>query len=696
MFSNDDSSNPSTTPSMQDVIDTCNHDRRSFLRGSLGVATWAAFGGGMGLAGSALARSGRGRDGGTAMPLLGFSAVPANTLPMSDCVTVPAGYSARVFVAWGDAIMATAHWDPATPMTEARQVTTYGAHTDGMHFFPLADEGARAANLRGLLVSNSEYNDPGLMHNTLTYDTDPMSVERVNAQLAAHGVNVVEAVRNSPKSSWTIRRDSRFARRITGKTRMKLSGPAAGHALLKTPADPTGMRVLGTLNNCANGYTPWGTYLACEENFNGYFGTTDPAFAQTPLEKRYGVSKRGFGYRWHEADPRFDVRAGGQVSNEPNRFGWVVEIDPFDPASTPVKRTALGRFKHEGAWVVVDDNQRVAVYMGDDERNEYVYKFVSARIFEGREKRAVHRDLLDHGTLYVARFNPDGSGVWLPLIWGTNGLTPENGFADQGEVLIKTRQAADRLGATMMDRPEWGAVHPQTREVYMTMTNNSRRGNTPASSNQPDGSTGAGSANPPVSAANPRPDNDFGHIVRWRETGNTVTATTFEWDLFVQCGDRSTTKTLGAGYTPGEFGGQKVGYAGNIFGDDYGAPDGLWFDRDGRLWIQTDQAGDAKGDWATIGGNMMLCADVASGETRRFLTAPPHAEVTGVTTTPDGCTMFVGIQHPGEDWTSGYTQNSTWPDNGANGPTTASARGPVKPRSAVVVITKDDGGVIGT
>jgi secreted PhoX family phosphatase len=456
------------------------------------------------------------------------------------------------------------------------------------------------------------------------------------------------------------------------------------------------MRVLGTLNNCAHGHTPWGTYLACEENWNGYFGSRT-ALTPTPHERRYGVTAAGFGYRWHEVDDRFDVNLH---RNEPNRFGWVVEIDPWNPRSTPVKRTALGRFKHEGAWVVVDDRNRVAVYMGDDERNEYVYKFVCKRRYDAKHAWA-NRDLLDEGTLYVARFDADGSGTWLPLVWGQNGLTPENGFTDQGEVLIKCRQAADRLGATMMDRPEWGAVHPVTREVYMTMTNNNRRGNNPVSVNAADGTSSAGGSRPPVDAANPRPDNDYGHIIRWRENMARVDAAGFEWDLFVQCGDKATTKVLdttppGDNYTPGEFGGQSVGYAGNINGDDYGAPDGLWFDYDGRLWIQTDQAGDAAGDWVNIGGNVMMCADPSTGETRRFLTAPPHSEVTGVVTTPDGKAMFVGIQHPGEDWAGNFVANSSWPDNGFNGPTTASEMAMVhKPRSSVIVITRDDGGVIG-
>ena len=693
MFSNDESNNLSTNPSMQEVIDNCDYDRRFFLKCSLGTATLATFAGvGLGSLSTNVAAHG----GNPAKPLIGFTSVAANTLPLTDAVTVPHGYTARVMVAWGDALSSGPHWNPSTEMTEAVQLRTYGAHTDGMHFFPFSDS-ERDGSKHGLLVANHEYNDPGLVHGTLTYTTDAMTAERVGTQLAAHGVSVVELIKPYRRGDWEVKRPSRFARRITGNTPMKISGPAAGHAMMKTDADPTGMRVLGTLNNCAHGYTPWGTYLTCEENWNGYFGAKEATLIQTPHEKRYGVTKTGFGYRWYEANDRFDVRVN---SNEPNRFGWVVEIDPFDPKSIPIKRTALGRVKHEGAWVVVDDRDDVAIYMGDDERNEYVYKFVSARKFDKHsdehDKKGKHRDMLDHGTLYVARFNADGSGEWLPLVWGQSGLTAENGFADQGEVLIKTRQAADRLGATMMDRPEWGAVHPKTREVYMTLTNNGRRGNTPASSNNAAGATGAGSANPPVDASNPRPDNDYGHIVRWREAGNKVTATTFEWDLFVQCGDKVTAKTLGASYTPGEFGGQMVGYRGNINGDDYGAPDGLWFDQDGRLWIQTDQAGDAQGDWVNIGTNMMMCADVATGETRRFLTAPPHAEVTGVVTTPDSRTMFVGIQHPGEDWVTAFTQNSSWPDNGSNGATTQSKNGAPKPRSAVIVVTKDDGGVIGS
>ena len=680
-------SNDSGNPSIHELIaqraTQGAMSRRGFFKTSLGATAAAVLGSNLvdGMSNTAAAA------GISPSPVggIGFTPVAANTAPMTDAVTVPAGYTARVLAAWGDSLTAAPHWDPAGAMDEATQLHCFGAHNDGMHFFPFP--GKRVGNDRGLLVVNHEYCDPGLVCNTITYGTDTITQDKVDTQLAAHGVSVVDVMRMK-KGTWQVKRDSEFTRRITGKTPCKISGPAAGHALMQTAADPAGTTVLGTLNNCAHGYTPWGTYLTCEENFNGYFGSKT-ALTQSAHEKRYGISAGGFGYRWHVADDRFDVNMN---RNEPNRFGWVVEIDPRDPLSKPVKRTALGRFKHESAMVVVGEDNTVVVYMGDDERNEYLYKFACAKKLNPKNP-AANRNLLDSGTLYVAKFNANGTGMWLPLVHGQNGLTAENGFADQGEVVIKCRQDADRVGATMMARPEWIAAHPSTREVYLTLTNNSRRGNTPVSSNKVDGTSSAASANPAVDAANPRPDNDYGHIIRWRDggTGN-VTDTVFTWDIFVQCGDKASTKTLGASYTPAGH----DGYKGNINGDDYGAPDGLWFDQDGRLWIQTDQAGDAQGDWVNIGGNVMMCADPSTGVTKRFLTAPPNAEVTGVIGTPDGKTLFVGIQHPGEDWVGNFTMNSQWPDNGTNGPTTFSGSSPAKPRSSVAVITKDDGGVIGT
>jgi secreted PhoX family phosphatase len=697
----DVTSNDSGNPALIDIITQRKLTRRDFLKSSAsataGVTALTVLNAGV-IDGALNYAEAAQQPLGT----IGFTPVHANVLPMTDGVTVPQGYSAKVLVSWGDSLTPASHWNTMGDIDEATQLHCYGAHTDGMHYFPFPGP---FGNRRGLLVTNSEYCDPALVNDIIpaaNYATTPITLAMVRAQQAAHGVNIVAVAKkrgqSKKHSEWEVNRHSPYNRRITANTPCDISGPAAGHELMRTAANPAGFRVLGTVNNCANGYTPWGTYLTCEENWNGYFSneTGDIAGETNPNRKlniieaqaRYGVGKGGSGFRWHEVDERFRADLH---PNESNRFGWIVEIDPWNPKSPPIKRTAMGRMKHEGAQVVIDRNDRVAFYMGDDERNEYIYKFVCTRKLN-RKNQAANRDMLDHGTLYVAKFNADGSGQWLPLVWGQNGLTKANGFANQAEVLIKTRQAADRLGATMMDRPEWGAAHPITGEIYMTLTNNNRRGNTPASSNSSDGTSDAGSSNPPVDAINPRPDNDFGQIIRWREKMASVTATAFKWDIFVQCGDKNTIKTLGSSYnTTGHD-----GYKGNINGDDYGAPDGLWFDKEGRLWIQTDQAGDASGDWINIGGNAMMCANPTTGETKRFLTSPPYSEVTGITATPDHKTMFVGIQHPGEDWVNDFTDNSTWPDNGTNGATTFTGSSVSKPRSSVMVITQDDGGVIGS
>ncbi len=698
---NDLSINPSGNESIRDVLDRVDPTRRRFMKGTLGTAMLAAFGGSTLVAGlkSAYAASPAPMGG------IGFASVPPSLAPVWDGVTVPAGYSVKILSAWGDptGVPGGIQLDPTMPQTEANQLKQDGMNHDGMHFFPFPSTGAGGvSNERGLLCLNHEYTDEGILHNEVV--AGPMTIAKARVSQAAHGVSVKELRKIG--GNWTVQRPSPFARRITANTPMKMSGPAAGSALLKskkyniTPAGSIdtgtlndGYTAYGTANNCAHGFTPWGTYLTCEENWNGYFGNTAPASdpnfvasgsnfvpnvatATGKSYNRYGVSVSGFGYRWHTVDPRMDVSANPL---EPNLFGWVVEIDPWNPNSVPVKRTALGRFKHEGAWPAVGPDNSVAFYQGDDERNDYIYKFVCAGKFNPRN-RAANRDLLDSGTLYVAKFNSDLTGQWIPLVWNQNGLTPANGFADQAEVLVNTRQAADRVGATMMDRPEWIAVHPTTNEVYVTLTNNNRRGTNTPSSNNPNGTTAGGGARPAIDAANPRPVNLYGHILRWRETGGNVASTTFEWDIFVECGDR-------LDVTPTQ--------RGNINGDDFGAPDGLWFDKDGRLWIQTDQQGDALGDWVNIGANSMLCADPSTGEIKRFLTSPRNCEVTGVVSTPDGKTMFVNIQHPGEDWSGSFTQRSTWPDSGVNGSTALSGGPVVKPRAATLVITKDDGGVIG-
>ncbi|MFN7751153.1 MAG: PhoX family protein [Pseudomonadota bacterium] len=641
MSFNDDPgiSNRSANPHLDDVI-ASNPQRRSLLRAALAGTGALAVAPLVGCATTTGTRwSGPDR--------LSFASI---TPSASDAVRVPAGYRAEILLAWGDPIGSTAGspgFRTDASNSAAEQALQAGMHHDAIEYFPLPRNAQ--SSRRALLALNHEYTDDGLLH------PDGMrtwTAEKVVKSQAAHGVSIVEVQFDDGR--WSVVSPSPLARRITASTPVRVSGPVAGHAAMRTSADPEGRTVAGTLNNCAGGITPWGTYLTCEENWNLYFAASDGRIPEA--QRRYGVRAKS-GYRWNEHDTRFDL---AREPNEANRFGWVVEVDPYDPRSTPVKRTALGRFKHEGAMLAVGKDRRVAWYMGDDEIFEYVYKFV-ARDRWNPDDRAANRDLLDHGTLYVARFDADGRGEWLALEHGRNGLTAANGFRDQADVLLRTREAADRAGGTRMDRPEWGAVHPVTGEVYMTMTNNSQRG---------------APGRPGPDAANPRARNVFGHILRWREQGADVAATRFEWDIFAQAGDPQATDAA---------------QRGTVVGDAYGSPDGLWFDASGYLWIQTDVSTSAlnRGDYSRMGNNQMLVADVRTRETRRFLTAPNGAEVTGCVMSPDGRSLFVNIQHPGEP--AGERSNpdnplavSRWPDG----------RG--RPRSATLVIRREDGGLIGS
>ena len=574
------------------------------------------------------------------------------TVSTADAVMLAEGNTVSLLYAWGDPISDGPRARADAGDDAAAQARQAGMHHDGMHYFPFIENG-KPSSTHGLLCINHEYTDDGLLHSDgmLTWNA-----EKVAKSKAAHGVSVIEI--HLGKDGWQVVRPSALARRVTADTPCRIAGPARGHPAMQTAGDRRGEFVLGTLNNCAMGVTPWGTYLTCEENFNGYFkGSATPSADQ----KRYGLTGNGAGFRWHEHDERFDAT---RHPNELNRFGWVVEIDPWHPEQAPIKRTALGRFKHEGATVTLARDGRVVVYMGDDERFEYVYKFVSHNRFQAGSPANAH--LLDEGTLHVAQFGDDGKGRWLPLRHGEkypNGaLTAANGFNDQGDVSIRCRQAADLAGATKMDRPEWIAVHPKSGEVYVTLTNNVKRG-TPET--------------PGLNAANPRAENTFGHIVRWRENNHDAAASTFEWDIFALAGDPQS---------------PDPNRQGNIRGDAYGSPDGLWFDPSGRLWIQTDVSTSTlnKGDYAHLGNNQMLVADVNSGETRRFLTGPKGCELTGITATPDGKTLFVNIQHPGEPASersdpSKPTAVSAWPAN--QFPQAVGGR----PRSATIVITRNDG-----
>ena len=625
-------SNASENEHFSEVL-AVNLKRRQLLQGGFGLAATAL------LAGTAGCARVMGRP--EAAPVLGFQAMPAAAL---DRVLVPPGYSAQILYAWGDPVSDGAAMNPDASDDAAAQAQQAGMHHDGMHFFPFPGK-----ENYGLLAMNHEYTDDGLLH---VGGMTPWTAEKVAKSKAAHGVSVIEVKLEGDE--WKVVRPSRFGRRITADTPMQINGPAAANAALKTAADPSGTRVFGTLNNCANGHTPWGTYLTCEENWSFYFVNSTGEI--NAAEKRYGITQQGWRYRWHEHDERFDT---AKHPNEVNRFGWVVEIDPFDPTSTPIKRTALGRFKHEGATTRLTPDGRVAVYMGDDERFEYIYKFVSRDRYDPNNPKG-NRELLDHGILFVAKFNADGSGDWLELTHGKNGLTPDKGFADQADVLVRTRLAADAVGATKMDRPEWIAVHPQSGEVFVTCTNNTKR----TAEN--------------VNAANNRVDNSFGHIISWLEAGNDAASAAFHWKVFVACGDPSL---------------EKVVKKGNINGDLFACPDGLCFDPQGHLWIGTDMFCDVmnQGEFVNFGNNQLLAADTKTGAIKRFLTGPVNCEITGPVFAPDGRSLFVNIQHPGENPNMRSDPEkpksfSSWPDGDKGN----------KPRSATVVIRKDDGGVIGT
>jgi len=608
--------------------------RRNFMRGS--AAAMGLF-----LATSPLAQAVAAVTRPSTGKLLGFRPVAAST---ADTFEVPEGYVARPLISWGDPILKGAPaFDESGTQTAAAQAGQFGDNTDGMSLFPLAED-------RALLAVNNEYTNYEYLF--AHQGKQSLTADEVKKAQAAHGVSIFE-IRRNRQGEWQVNPEAELNRRITGYTPMEVTGPVAGHPLMQTAADPDGRRVLGTLNNCANGETPWGTYLTCEENFHKYFASDQDEIELHPHNKRYGLKSGNKDYQWYAQDERFDL---AKHPNEPNRFGWVVEIDPRDPASTPKKRTALGRFKHENAALTIDSSGHVVVYLGDDERGEHLYKFVSKNRYNPNSQ-AANRNLLEEGTLYVARFAANegeirGQGEWIELTHGKNGLTPENGFADQAEVLIFAREAATRVGATTMDRPEWVAVHPDGRSVCCTLTNNKNRGK----------------EGQPVGGPNPRAKNNYGQIVRWWPHNGSHVNNRFDWDLFAIAGNPNVAEGLYRG-------------SDNITADNmFNSPDGIAFDKDGRLWIQTDGNYSNQGEFAGMGNNQMLCADPDTGEIRRFATGPVACEITGLAFTPDQRTAFVGVQHPGEKLA----------------PSHFPAGGNRKPRSTIMVVQREDGGIIGT
>ncbi|MBY5567955.1 PhoX family phosphatase [Rhizobium leguminosarum] len=642
-----DGHNTSANPTMGEIIGK-RFSRRSFMQGSLAVSAIAAT-----VSPIALMSADEARAADNKGSAFNFSEVEAG---VDDKHHIAEGYDADILLRWGDAVLPGApQFDPAKQTADA-QSKQFGYNNDYVGFIPL-----EGSSEHGLLVVNHEYTNPHLMFPGLVQVVDgkikqgALSKEQVDVEMAAHGGTIVEIRKTGGK--WQVVADGKYNRRITANTPMEITGPAAGNDRLKTSADATGTRAIGTINNCAGGVTPWGTYIMAEENFHGYFsGALPEGHKEAANYKRYGVPEGG--YEWANFYDRFDL---SKEPNEPNRFGWIVEVDVMDPTSAPKKRTALGRTKHEGAESIVAKNGKVVFYLGDDERFDYVYKFVTSAAFNPND-RAANMNLLDSGTLHVAKFNEDGTMQWLPMVFGQGPLTAENGFTSQADVLIECRRAGDALGATKMDRPEDVQPNGVNGKVYVMLTNNTRR-----KADQ-------------VDAANPRAENAFGHIIEISENDGDFTATSGKWEVLLKCGDPSVA-AVGATFSTETT---KNGW--------FGMPDNCAVDAAGRLWVSTD-GNNNKATGRTDGLWAVDTEGAARATSKLFFRVPVGAEMCGPLFTPDDETAFVAVQHPGdggEDWPghgrpSYYEDLSTrWPDFKPDMPV----------RPAVVAITKAGGGKI--
>lgn len=555
-------------------------------------------------------------------------------------------HEADILIRWGDPLFEDAPEFDVNNQSAENQSKQFGYNNDFISYFAL--ESNEGQPPRALLCVNHEYPLVGLMFPDFGSDK-AITKEQVAIAQASVGVSIVEI--QFRDDGWQVDRSSKYNRRISAlDTQIEITGPAKGHPRLKTSQDANGDKVIGTLYNCAGGMTPWGTYLSCEENFNSHFsGKLEKGHPEKVNHKRYNLGDDYF--NWSKHDKRFDI---SMEPNEPNRFGWVVEIDPFDAQSTPKKRTALGRFKHEGAENVIAKDGRFVIYMGDDQRFEYLYKFVSRDKVDLDNKES-NANLLDAGTVYVAKFYDDGHLEWLALDYANPLLSSH--FDSQADILIETRRAADLLGATPMDRPEDVVPNAQTGKVYVMLTNNTKRKE--------------------ANAANPREKNYFGHIIEITEGDLEFSNTTASWDMLVKCGDPNN---------------QKHDAQWNSHTSENGwfaSPDNGAIDPQSRLWVSTDQgskahrSGTADGLWA------METEGELRGAAKMFFRAPQGAEVCGPAFSDDGENLFIAVQHPGHDESTGTTRIESaltrWPDFIEGKP----------PRPSIVVVRKKGGGTVG-
>ncbi|WP_318455999.1 PhoX family protein [Photobacterium leiognathi] len=674
--------NTSNNKTFEDVLQA-NLQRRSILKGGLGVSAMTALGA-FGLTGCNSSSSTEGTTAKVAdrsQAVLNFDSIPGS---LTDAVSIPPGYTAQVLVPWGTPLNANGNvWKNDGTNDSTDQLNALGMHHDGMHFFPLNE-----ASTDGLLCINHEYIDQQALHPNWDKDTERAKevrtdIDEIRKEINAHGISVARI--QLENNQWKLIDNDPLNRRYTGATVMDLSGPIAHSELTVTRFSPDGSQARGTLNNCGNGYTPWGTYLTCEENWPGYFTNTG---TRTEEQDRIGISGTGKylqgRYKWetlagHDEErldefARFNLAPTGSSSlddyrNEANGHGYIVEIDPYTKNSRAKKRTALGRFRHEGCtFGKLEEGKPVVFYSGHDSRFEYLYKFESKALWDPADASPSNRLLtgdkyMDEGTLYVARFNEDSTGTWLPLTLDSitsSGDTLASHFNSLAEIIVNTAGAADLVGATPMDRPEWAAVDPYTGSVYLTLTNNTKRKD---------------STNP----ANPRLNNKFGHIIRWDEGDK---PTEFDWDIFV--------------FGSPSNGDEETNRSGLTDLNQFASPDGLAFDQRGIMWIQTDNGADEVEEYTNdqmlavvpsqlldSDDNQTVVSSANQADLKRFFVGPNDCEVTGFTISPDYTSLFVNIQHP-----------SNWPysDNAAEA---APGGTEVRPRSSTVVIRREDGGEIG-